>query len=101
MTILADTVLGDTWRIGVTLLALLIIGAFWYFVVSNITPFSSRPATDESEDAGPKRKYPQLRPSAYPKVQKWSVTADVVLFIWIVLEGVVLVPLMLIKYGLH
>lgn len=105
MTILADTVLGDTWRFAVTLLALGIIAGFWYFVVSNITPFSSGPPPAESDadqpSTAPKRKYPQLSPSAYPKVQRWSVTADVVLFVWIVLEGVILIPLMLIKYGLH
>lgn len=104
MTIMANTVLGDTWRIGVTLIALFVIGAFWYFVVSNITPFSGggpRPADDETQPATPQRKYPQLRPSRYPKVQRFSVSCDIVLFVWIVLEGVIVVPLMLIKYGLH
>ena len=112
MIVAANTVLGDTWRIGVTLVALLIIGVFWYLIVSNITPFSSgqgRPdgdSADGTEDArrglGPRpRRYPQLSPSRYPKVQRFSVRCDIVLFIWIVLEGVIVVPLMLIKYGLH
>ncbi|MHB8690989.1 MAG: hypothetical protein ACYDHH_07050 [Solirubrobacteraceae bacterium] len=104
MTIIANTVLGDTWRIAVTLIVLLVIGVGWSFVVSNITPFSggsSRPADDDGQPAAPRRRYPQLRPSRYPKVQRFSVTCDIVLFVWIVLEGVIVVPLMLIKYGLH
>ena len=104
MTIIANTVLGDTWRIAVTLLALLVIAIFWYFVVSNITPFSGgrRTASDQEPDReAPARKYPQLQASRYPKVQRFSVTADIVLFVWIVLEGVIVVPLFLFKYGLH
>jgi hypothetical protein len=105
MTIVANTVLGDTWRIAVTLLVLLIIGLFWYVVVSNITPFSSARAADGedgSQKSGPPPpKYPKMSPSRYPKVQRFSVRADIVLFVWIVLEGVIVVPLMLIKYGLH
>ena len=106
MTIMANTVLGDSWRIAVTLLALVAIGVFWYFVVSNITPFSgpSRPASNDDaagEQVAPARKYPKLQPSRFPKVQRFSVTCDIVLFVWIVLEGVIVVPLFLIKYGLH
>ena len=101
MIVAANTVLGDTWRIAVTLLALGVIGVFWYLIVSNITPFPGpRPASSED---GPerKRKYPRLGVSRYPKIQRFSVSCDIVLFVWIVLEGVVVVPIMLIKYGLH
>lgn len=106
MIVAANTVLGDTWRIAVTLVALGVIGGFWYLIVSNITPFpSARPAPggDGNGDAPsePQRKYPRLSASRYPKIQRFSVTCDVVLFIWIVLEGVIVVPIMLIKYGLH
>jgi hypothetical protein len=105
MIVAANTVLGDTWRIAVTLIALGAIGVFWYLIVSNITPFpAARPASSDDElgpaDA-PARKYPRLSPSRYPKIQRFSVNCDIVLFIWIVLEGVIVVPVMLIKYGLN
>jgi hypothetical protein len=95
--IAANTVLGDTWRIAVTLIALLILAVLWYVIVSNITPFSG----SRSDGPQEKKRYPQLSPSRYPKVQRFSVRCDIVLFVWIVLEGVIVVPLMLIKYGLH
>jgi hypothetical protein len=112
MIVAANTVLGDTWRIGVTLVALGVIGGFWYLIVSNITPFPSAraaPGADSSDDGDldgdapsvPQRKYPRLTPSRYPKIQRFSVRCDIVLFVWIVLEGVIVVPIMLIKYGLH
>jgi hypothetical protein len=108
MIVAANTVLGDTWRIAVTLLALGVIGGFWYLIVSNITPFpSARPASaqdddgDPGADAVPAQRYPRLSASRYPKIQRFSVSCDIVLFIWIVLEGVIVVPIMLIKYGLH
>jgi hypothetical protein len=100
MTVLANTVLGDTWRMAVTLLALLVIGLFWYLIVSRITPFPG-PARQPDDDDAPRPRYPRLSPSRYPKIQRFSVTADVVLFVWIVLEGVIVVPIMLIKYGLN
>ena len=92
MIVLANTFLGDTWRLAVTLLALLFLAVFWYFVVSRITPF---PGPGRNKEAsGP-------APNKYPKIQRVTVICDVVLFIWIVVEGAVVIPIMLTKYGLH
>jgi hypothetical protein len=104
MIVGANTILGDTWRMGVTLLALLIISVFWYLVVSNITPFpgtKSGKTEPEGDEERPNRKYPRMGPVKYPKIQRATVIADVVLFVWIVVEGAVVIPIMLTKYGLH
>jgi hypothetical protein len=93
MIVSANTVLGDTWRLGVTLLGLLILSVFWYLVVSNVTPF---PGTK----GGEKRTGPP-KPSRYPGIQRVTVICDVVLFSWIVVEGAIVIPIMLTKYGLH
>ena len=93
MIVSANTFLGDTWRIGVTVIALLILSVFWYLVVSNVTPF---PGTKGAEKpAGPPK------PPKYPGIQRVTVICDVVLFIWIVVEGAIVIPMMLTKYGLH
>jgi hypothetical protein len=86
------TVLGDLWRTTVTLLALGILGGFWYLVVSNITPFPA---------AGKKMEGEPPSPNKYPRIQRVAVAWDVILFIWIVLEGAVLIPYLFIRYGLH
>jgi hypothetical protein len=115
MIIPADTILGDTWRLAVTLLALLFIAVFWYLICSNLTPFpavyrdhpgvdgdptgAEVPVEPTTQSAGPK--YPKLRPSRYPKIQRFAVTSDIILFVWIVVSGAVVIPIMLIKYGLH
>jgi hypothetical protein len=91
--IVTATFLGDTWRLGLTLVVLLVIGVFWYLLVSNITPF---PGTS----GGEKRTSPKLPPK-YPRIQRVTVICDVVLFVWIVVEGAVVIPFMLVKFGLH
>ena len=91
--IVTATFLGDTWRIGVTLLGLLILSVFWYLVVSNITPFPGTQSKAESGGEPP--------PFKFPKIQRVTVICDVVLFVWIVVEGAVVIPVMLTKYGLH
>jgi hypothetical protein len=86
------TLLGDTWRIGVTLLALLALAVFWYLVVSNITPFPA-PKGHVKSDGPP-------LPNKYPRIQRVTVICDVVLFVWIVVEGAIVIPIMFTKYGL-
>jgi hypothetical protein len=88
MTLFANTVLGDTWRLAVSLLVLLVLAVLWYFVVSNITPFAGKPESSEG-------KWP------FRRLQRVTVICDVILFVWIVLEGALLIPYMLIRYGLH
>jgi uncharacterized membrane protein len=85
------TFLGDTWRLGVTLLALLLLSVFWYVVVSRITPF---PGPGKTETSG------EPAPNKYPRIQRVTVICDVVLFVWIVVEGAVVIPIMMTKYGL-
>jgi hypothetical protein len=92
MIVTANTFLGDTWRLGVTLLALLFLSVFWYLVVSRITPFPGPGNTKEGSEPAPTK---------YPRIQRVTVICDVVLFIWIVVEGAVVIPIMLTKYGLH
>ena len=93
MIVLANTVLGDSWRMGVTLLGLLILSVFWYLVVSNITPFPGTKGQPKPDG--------EPEPVKFPRIQKVSVICDVVLFVWIVVEGAIVIPIMLTKYGLH
>ena len=90
MMVFGNTVLGDTWRMAVTVAVLGLLALIWYFVVSRITPF---PGTSGPVDEQEEQKFPQ--------VQRFTLVADVVLFVWIVLEGAIIIPFMLIKYGLH
>jgi hypothetical protein len=87
------TVLGDTWRFGVTLLVLGVLTAFWHLVVTNLTPFPGTTGTPSTPDAGGAEKFPRIR--------RFTVVADVVLFVWIVAEGAIVIPFMFIEYGLH
>jgi hypothetical protein len=91
------TVLGDTWRFGVTLLVLGIVTVFWYFVVSRLTPF---PGTTGGDDHGGASKEEEEE-ERYPRIRKFTVASDIVLFVWIVLEGAIVIPFMFIKYGMH
>ena len=91
--ILTATLLADTLRFAVSIAALAVLTAVWYLVVSRVTPF---PGTSGPSDPN--------RPSEgerYPRLQRFTITADVILFIWVVVEGMIVIPFMLIKYGLH
>lgn len=70
-------------------LILFALTAFWYFVVSRITPFrgSTGRSTEPAQD--------------YPLLQRFTLTCDVILFAWIVLEGAFIIPFMMLRYGLH
>jgi len=101
MIVAANTILGDTWRLAVTLLALLLLSLFWYVVVRNVTPFSAS-ASEKSDSEKPASKpWSRAMPSKFPRIQRVTVICDVVLFIWIVVEGAIVIPIMLTKYGLH
>jgi hypothetical protein len=83
-----------TWRFGSTLLILAALSVFWFVVCSRITPFPGTKHEPLPEDAPDP-------PERYPALRRFTVTADLVLFVWIVLEGFFLIPFLFIKYGLH
>lgn len=66
--------------------------AFWYFVVSRITPFPGTrgPVDNSGADV-----------DDYPRLRRFTLTCDVILFVWIVAEGAFIIPFMLYRYGLH
>jgi hypothetical protein len=81
------------WRIGITVAALVGLGVFWYLVLSNLTPFST---TFSEADV----KVEIARERRYKKLANTSVALDLVFFIWLVVEGALLVPWMVSRYGI-
>jgi hypothetical protein len=86
------SVLGDTWRLIVSVAILVAIAAFWYRIVSRLTPFGGG-TMDPALEAAREAKYERLR--------RVTVRLDVMFFIWLVVEGAIVVPWMMIKYGLQ
>jgi hypothetical protein len=85
---------GEIWRIGLTLLALLAILGIWALILPNLTPFASHftPSQVEAE---------KERAGRYRRLHRITVRIDVVLFIWLVVEGALLVPWLFTRYGLR
>jgi hypothetical protein len=86
---------GDTWRIGLTVIGLLAVLGVWALIIPNLTPFGNRPFTPPQVEAEKERS------NRYRGVQKFSVRIDVVFFVWLVVEGAVLVPWLFGHYGLR
>jgi hypothetical protein len=88
------TVWAETWRLGVSVIALLGLVGIWALILPNLTPFggSYSPAQVEAE---------KERSHRYVGLHKWSVRIDVLFFVWLVVEGAALVPWLLIKYPLR
>jgi hypothetical protein len=85
---------GETWRIGLTVLVLLAILGVWALILPNLQPFPSHFTPDmvAAEKA---------RADRYRGLHAWSVRADVLFFVWLVLEGFFLVPYLFAHYGLR
>ncbi|HEY1973689.1 MAG TPA: hypothetical protein VGH89_37465 [Pseudonocardia sp.] len=81
------------WRIGITVLALIGLAVFWYVVLSNITPFST---TFSDADV----KLEIARERRYRNLARTTVALDVLFFVWLVVEGALLVPWMVARYGI-
>jgi hypothetical protein len=86
---------GDTWRIGLTLVMLLVVLGVWALIIPNLTPFGNRPFTPSQVDAEKKRA------NRFRMLHTYSVRIDVVFFVWLVVEGAVLVPWLFGHYGLR
>jgi hypothetical protein len=86
---------GDTWRIGLTVVGLLAVLGVWALIIPNLTPFGNRPFTPSQVEAEKERS------NRYGRVQKFSVRIDVVFFVWLVVEGALLVPWLFGHYGLR
>jgi|GEM_PF-6306915 len=86
---------GDTWRIGLTVVGLLAVLGAWALIIPNLTPFGNRPFTPSQVEAEKERS------NRYRGVQKFSVRIDVVFFVWLVVEGALLVPWLFGHYGLR
>ncbi|MDT7582491.1 MAG: hypothetical protein QOI50_336 [Pseudonocardiales bacterium] len=89
-----DAVLESGWRLGLTLLALLALAAFWYLLVSNLTPFEST-FSDEQVTAEKERE------RRFSTLRRVTVGMDVLFFAWLVVEGAFLVPWLFIRYGIR
>jgi hypothetical protein len=87
-------ILADAWRIGLTLVLLLVLLGIWALILPNLTPFPSTftPSQVEAE---------KERESRYRTLHKFSVRIDIVFFVWLVVEGALLVPWLFTKYGLR
>jgi hypothetical protein len=88
------TVWAETWRLGLTVIALFSLVGIWALVLPNLTPFggSYSPAQVEEEKERARR---------YVTLHKWSVRIDILFFVWLVVEGTALVPWLVAKYGLR
>lgn len=82
-----------SWRVGLTAVALIALAVFWYVVLSNLTPFS----TTFSEADVQAEKGRELR---FRTLARVTVALDVLFFVWLVVEGALLVPWMVARYGL-
>ena len=85
---------GDVWRIGLTLIALLVILGIWALILPNLQPFVTNftPSQVEAEIE---------RASRFKRLHRWTVRIDVVFFVWLVVEGAFLVPYLFTHYGLR
>jgi hypothetical protein len=85
---------GETWRVGLTVIGLLALVGFWALISPNLTPFGGTytPAQIEAE---------KERASRYRTLHKYSVRIDIIFFVWLVVEGALLVPYLFIHYGLR
>jgi hypothetical protein len=85
---------GETWRVGLTLIGLLAVLGIWMLIIPNLTPFGGQytPSQVEAE---------KQRASRYRRLHKFSVRIDVLFFIWLVVEGALLVPYLFLHYGLR
>jgi hypothetical protein len=81
------------WRVGITVAALIGLAVFWYVVLSNITPFST---TFSESDV----KLEIARERRFRTLARTTVALDVLLFVWLVVEGAFLVPWMVARYGI-
>jgi hypothetical protein len=86
---------GDTWRIGLTLLGMAALVGVWALILPHLSPFGNRPFTPSQVEEEARRSAP------YKKLQNWSVRLDVFFFIYLVVEGAILVPYLFIVYGLR
>jgi hypothetical protein len=85
---------GDVWRIGLTVIVLLVVLGVWALILPNLQPFVTH-FTPSQVDAEIERA------SRYKLLHRWSVRIDVVFFIWLVVEGAFLVPYLFTHYGLR
>jgi hypothetical protein len=90
-----SSIWGDTWRIGLTLLMLMGVLGVWALILPNLTPFGNRPFTPSQVDAE------KERADRFRTLHKYSVRVDVIFFVWLVVEGIVLVPWLFGHYGLR
>lgn len=88
-----SAVLGELWRVGLTLVALLALVGFWALVLPNLTPFAQTFTSAQAEAE-------KQRETRFRTIRKVSVGLDVLFFVWLVVEGALLVPWLLARYGI-
>ena len=86
---------GETWRIGLTLVTLLGVLGVWALIIPNLTPFGNRPFTPSQIEAE------KERAGQFKTLHKYTVRIDVIFFVWLVVEGALLVPWLFGHYGLR
>jgi len=93
MIALDNAVLNEVINIAVTLVACLGLLGFWYLAISNVTPFEHTYTPSEIERE-------KARAERYVGIRKFSVRMDLFFFIYLILEGVFLVPYLFLHYGM-
>jgi hypothetical protein len=86
---------GEAWRVGLTLLMLAGVLGVWALVLPNLTPFGNRPFTPSQVEAE------KERANRFRLLHKYTVRIDVIFFVWLVVEGALLVPYLFGHYGLR
>ncbi|GAA0608089.1 hypothetical protein GCM10009547_07550 [Sporichthya brevicatena] len=86
--------LAETARITATLGVLGLLLVLWALVLPNLTPW---PSTFTPTQAEAERK----RAERYARLHRSSLRVDIIFFVWLIVEGAVLVPVLFLKYGLQ
>lgn len=86
--------LAETARITATLGVLGLLLVLWALILPNLTPW---PSTFTPTQAEAERR----RAERYARLHRSSLRIDIIFFVWLVVEGAVLVPVLFLKYGMQ
>ncbi|WP_019873382.1 hypothetical protein [Sporichthya polymorpha] len=86
--------LEDTARISATLAVLALVLLVWALILPNLTPF---PVTFTPSQAEAERQ----RAARYERLHRTTLRVDIIFFVWLVVEGALLVPWLFLKYGMQ
>ncbi len=90
---LHNSVLNEILNLAITLAACAALLGFWYVAISNVTPFAHTYTPTEIE-------HEKERAVRYAGIRRFSVRMDLIFFVWLILEGIFLIPYLFIHYGM-